>query len=386
MKILLVHEVDYINKPFFEFQEFAEGLSARGHLVSVLHVRELEKNLHSKSRALVEGHGFEVSHSKVTLYAPFFVVKGYFTRFLAVFDHIRLLFNIFLSNTPDVVLSYSVPTSGVTVALFGKFFSVPVVHRAIDVSHLLRSKMVAPLVRISEALVYGLSDLVSTHNKAMESYIRKSLGSKKRISIDYPPVYPIEPPKKTLEPQLETPIRVIFIGTLAHFTDLEGFFLSMAKKHHSKKVHLRIVGSGPKESELKILSKALGLEDNVEFRGWKSRNEFGEELAWANVGIVPFKQNQLTNCALPQKALEYLSAGLNVASTRLDGAESVLGEIAGMHFADSSDGLLELCEKLALSPKLKKDESSDVLRAFGREVALINMEKLLMQAQGAGQK
>lgn len=383
MKILVVHEVDYINKPFFEFQEFAEGLSARGHLVTVLHVREFEKNFHCKSRAFVEGQGFEVPQSKVTLCSPFFVVKGYFTRFLAIFDHFRLLLKIFLSDTPDIVLSYSVPTSGVTAAVFGKFFDVPVVHRSIDVSHLLRSKTLSPLVKISEVLVFWLSDAISTHNGAMESYIRKSAGPKKEISIDYPPVYPIEMPKKTLQPKIKNELRIIFIGTLAHFTDLEEIFVSMAKKSHLGEVKLRIVGIGPKESELKRLSKGLGLEDKIEFRGWKSRQEFGEELTWANVGIIPFKQNQLTNCALPQKALEYLSAGLSVVSSRLEGSESVLGDFDNIHFTDSSAEIFELCEKLALSGKLQKVDSGLIAERFGRESALRNMEKMLMKVQGA---
>ena len=379
LKILLVHEVDYINKPFFEFQEFAEGLSLRGHDVTVLHVQEFERRRARKLDSIIHMVGLHTSEASIALYSTRFVVRGIFTRALAVLEHMLLLRQIFRRNRPDVVLSYSVPTSGLTVALFGKFFHVPVIHRAIDVSHLLRSKALAPFVRLSEVLTFAQSTSVSTHNSALQSYVKKTTGDNKRVSIEYPPVYPIDALEKPEPAESVKELRLVFIGTLGHFTDLEHVFTSMSPSARNWKINLRIVGSGPKENELKKISKTLGIDNRVEFRGWKQRKDLAEELSWANIGIVPFEKSLLTDCALPHKAIEYLSFGLPVVSTSLKGAESVLGKIDGMHFVESSEEIVEQCLNLARDQRLTSVDTDLVNELFSRDSAVENLEKMLIE-------
>jgi glycosyltransferase involved in cell wall biosynthesis len=377
MQVLVVHEVDYINKPFFEFQEFAAGLSARGNQVTVLHVQEFSRKTAKRLGSIEEIHGFHVPNTTVRLYSSKFVVSGIFSRLIMVFEHARLLLRIFVMERPDVVLSYSVPTSGVTVALLGKIFGIPVVHRAIDVSHLLRSRLVAPLVRLSEIATFALSTSVSTHNPALKSYVQETTGGE-QASVDYPPVYPIEVSvRPTLEQQARQ-LNLIFIGTLAHFTDLETVFGSLSFLAPDSKINLRVVGSGPKEEELKRLSKSMGLDGRIDFRGWKQRKDFAEELSWADIGIVPFHKNLLTDCALPHKAIEYLSSGLPVVSTSLKGAESVLGEIQGMYFVESSEEIIEQCVNLAREQRLTSVDKDLVNERFSRDATVENMEKMLI--------
>ena len=378
MKILVVHEVDYINKPFFEFQEFAEGLSVRGHQVSVLHVQEFAKKSAEKLQPKVGALGLHIPDSRITLYSTKFVVNGIFSRLAAVAEHAVVLIGIFVFRRPNIVLSYSVPTSGVTVALLGRVFRVPVIHRAIDVSHLLRSRSLAPIVRLSETLTFALSTSISTHNSALKSYVQKTVGESSRVSIEYPPVYPVNATEEFRNKAPAEEIRLIFIGTLAHFTDLETVFRSMLFPPPDLRINLRIVGSGHKEQELKSLSKSMGLDERIDFRGWKQRSDFVEELSWADIGIVPFHKNLLTDCALPHKAIEYLSFGLPVVSTSLAGAESVLGEIGGMHFVDSSEEIVEQCVSLARDQRLTSVDKEFVNERFGRDSAVENMEKMLI--------
>lgn len=378
MKVLVVHEVDYVNKPFFEFQEFAEGLSVRGHQVSVLHVQEFEKNKAKRLPSILKIPGLEIPNSEIMLFSTELVVRGISTRLLAVCEHTLMLLRIIVSHRPDVILSYSVPTSGVSAALLGKLFGVPVVHRSIDVSHLLRSKILSSAVRLSEMLTFKLSTKVSTHNSALRNYIQKTSSSRALVSIEYPPVYPVDVRQRSQVGMLERELRLIFIGTLAHFTDLETVLLSMSSSASRRRVHLRIVGSGLKDRELKRISEELGLTDRVEFRGWKDRVAFAEELSWADVGIVPFKQNLLTDCALPHKAIEYLSYGIPAVSARLKGAESVLGDIDGMHFVNSSAEIIEYCVNLARDQKLTIVDRNLVRERFGRTSAIASMEEMLL--------
>ena len=380
MKILVVHETDYLHKPFIEFQEFAEGLSAKGHQVSVLHVQEFPKGAAKKLPTVTKMPGLQIPNSEVTIYSPWFVTRGIISRILLVFEHLRLLIKIFLTNKPDVVLSYSVPTSGVTVAVLGKLFGVPVLHRAIDVSHLLRSEVLAPLVRLSERLTFALSTSISTHNGAFRNYIQNSIKTSKDVSIEYPPVFPIQK-IASQEKTNSNEVHLLFIGTLAHFTDLKAVFDSLAKLHANNNVKLRLVGDGDKEDKLRELSKTLELWNTVEFRGWRNKEEFPQELAWADIGIVPFHKNLLTDCALPQKAIEYLSFGLPVVSTRLEGAESVLGSNPDMHFVDNSNEIVSECQRLSSATN---KSSTKPLTEFSREKTLDAMEARLIKLLADG--
>lgn len=375
-----MHEVDYVNKPFYEFQEFAEGFSAKGHEVRVLHVRESSNTSGSEITPEIEMEGLHVAGSRIVLYSPRFVVRGIFTRVLAVFEHFRLLLKIFIKDRPNVVLSYSVPTSGISVAILGKLFGVPVIHRAIDVSHLLNSKYLAPVVKFSELFTFLMSDFVSTHNQALKNYIKKTTLRKVTASIELPPVFPLETSRQLDTVERSSEVRMIFIGFLGHFTDLESVLESMAGLHLSQEINLRIVGAGPQEESLMAITKNFGLESRVEFRGWKTRESFPDELSWANVGIVPFKKNLLTDCALPQKAIEYLSAGLPVVSTHLEGAESVLGELDNFHSVETCQEIPQICTHILSSNPNTVQEQELVKDKFSRRSAVENMEKLLFRA------
>ena len=44
MNILVVHEVSYVEKPVYEYQDFAERLVSKGHNVVVIDFNESKKN------------------------------------------------------------------------------------------------------------------------------------------------------------------------------------------------------------------------------------------------------------------------------------------------------------------------------------------------------
>lgn len=380
MRVLIVHEINYFDRVYFEFQDFAESLADRGAKVSILDIREYKGEKPKRSVGWYRRFRGRIKPAQLEIRTPKPTIRNDMMRPLAVIQHLFAVPWAIARFRPDVIFSYSVPTSGPTVAFLGRIFRVPVVHRAIDVSHLLRSRTLAPFVRLSEILTFGLSTSISTHNSALQSYIRKITRDRKPVSIEYPPVYPFSASEKLKDRETDAELRLVFIGTLARFTDLETILSSMAAPAGDWNIYLRIVGSGPREQELKKISKSLGIEDRVEFRGWKDRRSIVDELSWADIGIIPFKKSLLTDCALPQKAIEYLSAGLSVVSTRLEGAESVLGELTGIHFVESPSQILETCSQLASSGGLTLVDSELVRDTFSREKTVEEIEKLLIRA------
>ena len=341
LKILVLHEIDYFRGPVFEFQEFSEAIQELGHTVMVLDLRERVKKgmpgSTGKSSGLREAR---TTANLIDVQTPWITIPGDVFRPLAVLVHIFALFRVFVFQRPDIVLSYSVPTSGPTVAIFGKLFAVPVVHRSIDVSHKLRPGVFDLVVKVAETVTFSLSTHISTHNKALAEYIEERGGKPQKISVHYPPVdlSHFESKKKSTPP-----VRIIFIGTLSHFTGLDDFLVTASVTASDQDWQLRVVGDGSERERLESLCRKLELENLVSFVGWKNYEDLGEELGWANVAIVPFRRNLLTDCALPQKTIQYIAAGLPVVSTALRGSVMELGDLTGIEFVDNPKEVFAAC-------------------------------------------
>lgn len=331
MKILVVHEISYFDGPVFEFQEFTESFIEAGHDVLVLDFKERQKK--GIKKATDESHGRIYSKS-VKVISPRLFIANDLLRPLAVFAHAVELLRAFRNFRPDIVFSYSVPTSGPTVALMGRFFKVPVVHRAIDISHKLRPGIFTLAVRLAEYLTFRWSDYVSTHNSALAKYIVSHGGKESKVHIHYPPVQMQK--QFGTESKRTKSINVLFVGTLFSSCGLADVISSASSLEYSEiDWRLRIVGDGPLRKSLTEQAERLDLLDKIEFTGWIDFDSLHHHLAWATVGLVPFEKNLLTDCAFPQKTLQYLAAGVPVVSTSLSGSMSELSENSILRFVGS---------------------------------------------------
>lgn len=77
-----------------------------------------------------------------------------------------------------------------------------------------------------------------------------------------------------------------------------------------------LLGDGPEMGRLQGLARESGVDGNIEFKGWVSRDEVIEYLGRASVGIGPLRSTQVTKNALPIKVLEYMAASLPVVCWR----------------------------------------------------------------------
>ena len=83
-----------------------------------------------------------------------------------------------------------------------------------------------------------------------------------------------------------------------------------------KNIHnfqLKIIGEGPERKNLEKITRLLGLEDKVEFLGFKNRSELLEIYSKSDVGIGSLGWSSTSvDYASPLKSREYLAAGLHV--------------------------------------------------------------------------
>ena len=95
---------------------------------------------------------------------------------------------------------------------------------------------------------------------------------------------------------------------------------------------------------------------NMHFLGRKRYEELPAYCKQFDVGLVPFKVNELTRAVNPIKLREYLAAGLPVVSTPLP--EISLLKKRCVYVADTADGFIEAIElALAVSSKERFEQS-----------------------------
>ncbi len=117
------------------------------------------------------------------------------------------------------------------------------------------------------------------------------------------------------------PLRIIYVGVLREWVDLQTAFAALPRG-----ATLRIVGGEGFLRETQAKTRLHNVARQVKFRGAVPYKEISRELAWADVGIIPFKIGAIAQGALPLKLFEYTAAGLPVISSPIPEVERIGGE------------------------------------------------------------
>lgn len=101
----------------------------------------------------------------------------------------------------------------------------------------------------------------------------------------------------------------IYIGRLVKVKHLETFVRAIAKSRVSlPRICVAIVGNGPEENNLRLLSKELGLDENVYFTGYQC-----DVWNWYNRAKISVLTSEREG--LPYSVVESLSSGVAVITT-----------------------------------------------------------------------
>jgi glycosyltransferase involved in cell wall biosynthesis len=132
--------------------------------------------------------------------------------------------------------------------------------------------------------------------------------------------------------------RFVFIGRLVHEKGLDTLLDAFVDTlHRCPDAHLRIVGTGPLESMLKLRATELGIASQVEFSG--HREDIETLMADADIGLLTSRIEGLSNTLL-----ECMSAGLPMIASRVSGSEDMVrpGD-NGWLFEPGDRGALAAC-------------------------------------------
>jgi colanic acid/amylovoran biosynthesis glycosyltransferase len=116
------------------------------------------------------------------------------------------------------------------------------------------------------------------------------------------------------------PLRVLSIGRLhwkKGFDDSLRAVAAMEARGH--RVEYRIAGEGPEREKLTFLAHQLGLNRQLTLLGVQRQEEILDQLAWADVLLLPSLSEGISNAVL-----EAMAAGLPVVATRSGGMDEVI--------------------------------------------------------------
>jgi glycosyltransferase involved in cell wall biosynthesis len=319
--------------------EFPEHLAARGHKVTFLQFDEGYKFWQGKrqpTEKIISGR--VMPNTSIKIVTPHqFGIPGV-DRIYATISVWPVLDRLLKNEKFDAIVLYAVPTYGHQVIQLAKKYGVPVIFRALDVSHLIRQSLLSPLIKSAEKYVYQHADVLSANNPAMARYCSTLGVRSKNTFINLPPLdvshFATKPRDKELAAALElaeTDLVITYMGSFFYFSGLDAVIRECAKVAIANPaLKLLLIGGGEQDAELKNLVTEHNLEGRVIFTGFIPYGELPRYLQLSTVAINPMLSRQVSNTAFPHKVLQYMAAEIPVVSTKLDGIFETFGADSGV--------------------------------------------------------
>lgn len=365
LNILVIHEIDWEKKVVFEPHHLAELFSLNGHDVYVIDCPESNlKNIFTGLRTnVIKNYNRIYPNASITLIRPpSLLIKG-LNRLTYFFNCKKVIKEIIIKNKIDIILLYSVATSGIQTIEIANELKIPTIFRVLDVAHgFVNFPLIRQLVKKYEQQVIQNSTLVLPIIPNLLSYALEMGAAQKTTEV-----FPLGINTKIFKPlsknnalSKKLGIRdekiIMFVGTLFPFSGLSSiisnFNIILQKE---KNIKLVIIGGGADFNHLSSLIQKNNLESHVVLTGFIPQHEIPSYLSLANICIQPFETNYLTNCILPSKILEYFACKKPVLSTPLKGTiEYLPNEDYGIVYATSNEFVEKLSELIVDEKYLEK--------------------------------
>jgi glycosyltransferase involved in cell wall biosynthesis len=141
---------------------------------------------------------------------------------------------------------------------------------------------------------------------------------------------------------------LLFLGRLVSEKGLDTLLEALGRlRQRQLRPHLTVVGSGPEQAKMQELTKRLGLEEQVKFRGAQSGPELAATLNQHQILVVPSKYDEPFGVV----ALEGIACGCAVIGSSGGGLPEAIGA-CGITFPNGDIAALEnALERLLTRPK-----------------------------------
>jgi glycosyltransferase involved in cell wall biosynthesis len=366
LNILIIHEIDWINKVIFEPHHISELLSLQGHEVFVIDCRDANiKKLKNaiKTEEIKDFHRVYDNSSITLIRPPSISIRG-LNRISNFLFCKKIIYETIVKNKIDVILLYGTATNGIQTINIAEKLDIPVFYRLLDITHsLVKTPIIRQLAKKNESTVIRKATKVLPIIPDLQRYAIEMGAIKENTSV-FPlginrKLFKKLPKNKKLLQELKINEKdkvILFVGTLFEFSGLEKIIkkykIILNKNPNTK---FLIVGGGAQFNRLDSLIKEKNLEPNIIMTGFLPQQIIPEYISLADICIQPFETNYITNRILPSKILEYFACGKAVLSTPLDGTVEILpDEKFGIIYATQNDFVKKLSELLTDDTKLEE--------------------------------
>ncbi|MDY6852291.1 MAG: glycosyltransferase family 4 protein [Thermodesulfobacteriota bacterium] len=299
-----------------------------------------------------------------------------------------------LEERPDVILC-SLPTINLAGAAvkFGCEAGVPVVVDIRDMWPDIFLELVPnqarrparffmkPMFRAVRSACSGAAAITGHAPAFVEWGLRNAGRSRTERDRDFPYGYKSEPPSaQTMQAARGFWSRlglsgegdefvVCFFGTIGRYFELETV-IKAARLLGSADKKIRFVLCGAGESLSFYKGLAVGCE-NVTFPGWIGAAQIKSLMSLSSVGLAPYRNSSSFVISIPNKAIEYLSAGLPIVSSLKGVLKDLLtANDCGLHYENGdAKGLAAALCVLSESPSRRKILGKNALALFKKRFA-----------------
>ena len=344
LNLLFIHEIEYETKVVYEVHEFPEQLIARGHHVTFIDFPETRAKANfSKNQRDRVINGRVIKDAKLRLLSPLILGFPIVDRLLSTLTFIPLLMGLLRAQKFDAIVLYAVPTYGWQTIILARMFKVPVLYRALDVSHKIRESIFEKPIEAAEKFIYRRANRLSANNPAMARYCIESGGRTLPSEVNLPPLdathFTVAKTSSSISREslgVRPSERVLmYMGSFFYFSGLVEVIRSFHEQNLAdQNFKLILVGGGEQDNELRALVRDLQLENSVTFTGFVDYKLLGEYLSLADIFINPMKPDLVSNTAFPHKVLQYMASGRPVVSTKLSGLYETFGDSSGIVWVD----------------------------------------------------
>lgn len=394
MKYLFIHEVSYLNKPVYEYQDFPERLAKRGDEVVVIDFVEQEAT--SNADRLVSRTGLATVRLISIPHSNLPILK----YFQAQWNFFWLLRKLLRDEKWDCIFLYSIFINGAITSWMAPRYNIPVIYRALDIYHLLRPGALDQwILKRGEHYVYRRVSKILATNDKLKNYVCSALGiprqSEDKVAVldhgvDVKHFSSTEDVSRLRERySINThDFVIVFLGTTYSFSRLDQFLALLAPCLKSRdNWKIVIIGAGELDTALKQTVSTLDLSKNVVLTGMIDYPNLPAHLALGSVGINTFEVNDVTRDIIPIKNLQYLASGLPVISTPLPDLMAKIPAHPNGVFYSHTDSLTEI---IALLEELSNRADLTAMRKWainyanefhGIEKTVSNLSTIMAEAK-----
>lgn len=294
----------------------------------------------------------------------------------------------------DVHFNYNGMMSGYAVARYAHSRGIPTVYDiADDLPGMIRTSPQIPsfarstggwigkviqnrIIQASKRVTVTTKSLCQTYKVPQEK--RELLPNGVDVELFSP--RPCEHIKEKYD--LEDTFVVGHVGVLREWLDLEPLFIAIRELTSEINIKLLIVGGGAGYDRTVVVARDLGILDHIIFTGTVPYSHVPEYISCMDVGVIPFKQDNVSNNSLPLKLFEYMACGVPVISTRVNTIQETFGHtIRFVSTADEyAEEILELYQDSTLCSRMRSEGRRVVEDVYQWAAISKRLEYILIEA------